>query len=84
MDSIDLGLDLVTAHATCAACRKQSDGAKTCGDGTVLCGTHFDEFLATLFPNHVDHARKETPAAFAKRLREGPFASCWAAELEGA
>ena len=73
----DIGLDLDLDLPTCAACRKKSDGAKRMADGTILCGTHADEYLATLFPK--SEIRRESPADFAKRLREGPFRTCWGA-----
>jgi hypothetical protein len=77
----DLGVDLEHAKALpeCAACRKKSDGAKRAADGTVLCGTHLDEYLATLFPASL--IRGESPAVFAARLRRERYAACWAASF---
>jgi ribosomal protein L37AE/L43A len=69
-----------TVHE-CAACRKKSDGAKRAADGTWLCGTHFDEYLSTLFPK--SSIRGESPAGFAMRLRTTRYAACWAAKEKG-
>lgn len=83
MNHLDVGLDLERAKALpeCAACRKKSDGAKRAADGTVLCGTHFDEFLATLFPKSEWFGKGLSPAAFAQRLRETRYAACWTATV---
>jgi hypothetical protein len=56
---------------TCQGCRKDSDAAKKCEDGTVLCGTHYDDYLRER------RAKKVTGADFARGLREGPYRKCW-------
>lgn len=81
MDPFDLGLEDVSKYPECAACRKKSDGAKVAADGMVLCGTHFDEYLAALFPK--SQHRGESPAEFAARLRRDRYAACWTAKPEG-
>lgn len=84
MTSLDVGLDLERAKALpeCHACRKKSDGAKRAADGTVLCGTHFDGFLATLFPNSEWFGKGLSPAQYAQKLRETVYRACWEAKVE--
>lgn len=44
----DLGLEEVKNYPTCQGCRKKSDGAiRVTSDGRHLCGTHYDEWLAS-------------------------------------
>lgn len=73
----DIGLEDVSRYSTCQACRKKSDAAKRAGDGTIFCGTHFDEYLSTLFPKSPYFGRKLTPAGFAAELRATRYAACW-------
>ena len=77
-DHETLGIDLERAKGlpTCAGCRRQSDGARAAPDGTILCGTHFDEWLA------LSQIGLLPPAAeYAKSLREGKYRPCWEAKL---
>ena len=77
-DHETLGIDLESAKTfpVCMACRRQSDAAQTAPDGTVLCGTHYDEWL-----HRYNYAFLMPAAAFAKELREGRFRPCWEAKL---
>lgn len=77
----DLGIDTHAVLKTCMACRKQSDNAKTCGDGTVLCGTHFDEWLRMSLKQRAVGHIPDTAARYADALRVGPFKPCWEAQL---
>ena len=72
MTTEDIGIDLDLDLPTCAACRKKSDGAKRCQDGTILCGTHYDDFLRA-------SRLTDSAAEYAKKMREGPFRACWEA-----
>lgn len=81
-DHDDLGIDLDSAAKLpeCHACRKKSDGAKVVeelGNKIVLCGAHFDEWLAR-------HKRRDFILAsdFARELREGRYRPCWEAKIE--
>lgn len=80
----DLGLDLHKDLQTCQACRKKSDGARTCVDGTVLCGTHYDAWrLEVVKMKHLGFTPTITAVEFAKEQREGKYKPCWEAQLEG-
>jgi hypothetical protein len=86
-DHDDLGIDLEWAKSLpeCQACRKRTDGAKRCPDGTNLCGTHFDEWIARRWradEKGVRSDRNLTAADFARELREGKFRPCWEAKIE--
>ena len=82
-DHDDLGIDLEWAKRLpeCQGCRKKTDGAKRCPDGTILCGTHFDEWVLTRWACRRDGRTCESLSAaeFAKSLREGRYRPCWTA-----
>lgn len=90
LDPDDLGLDLEAKHPTCAACRKESDGAKpvmvaALGPEGWLCGTHYDEWLRSPEfcespPDRPNVPRLARFAAFVERLRTTTYAACWAAK----
>lgn len=71
-ESLGIDLDRAKSFPVCSACRKQSDSARTAPDGTVLCGTHYDEWLALY-----QYAMLTPAAAFAQKLREGKYRPCW-------
>lgn len=76
-----------TKMKTCAACRKESDGAKRLYDWD-FCGTHFDEVsleLARLVGKgwmKTDRAKREYVKGYVHRMQHGQFAACWAAKKE--
>lgn len=79
-ESLGIDLEYIARLPECHACRKKSDGAKTCPDGTVLCGTHFDEWLAERYS--AAGPMTITAADYARRQREGKYRPCWEAKLE--
>ena len=79
----DLGIDLDFSRRLpeCFCCRKKTDGFRRLnweGEITVLCGTHFDEWLRRRYQG--DHDL--TPEKFAKELREGKYRPCWEAKID--
>lgn len=79
-DHNDLGIDLQRAKSLpiCDACRKQSDGCQRCPDGTILCGTHYDEWLQKNWATY-RLGKALTASDYASELRNGKFKRCWEA-----
>lgn len=76
LDTHDIGLGHRKEPRTCEACRKASDGYRVTKDGTVLCGTHYDEYL------RIGSRATLSGRSFATWMAETKYKSCWEARVE--